>query len=355
MGASSRKFQQLATGLDLTTPSLYQVSQRTGSIGTISIAGTVWSGTHDVECSYAGGSFTTVAAAASGSFTGALTSQPAGSGQLVCREVDAPNVMAIVDTVGIGDLFPIMGQSNAVGQAVKNYQYSDRANTVEGYAPFAAIYGGDYQWHLLADPVGYQTGWVDSVNSNVGAGNFGSSIWPLVASSFLASQNVPVAFIPCAKDSTAISSWLPGASHTDRSTLYGACVFRAQQVTSAVKGVLWWQGETDAVNGTSAATYETNLKAVADAFNADLGGAVLVPVLLQQGSGMTNTNRNAINTGISNAHTNDSTHVMAPADFTNLYADDTFHLKVDGNVFAAANGGATISMWAALQAAFSYP
>jgi carbohydrate esterase-like sialic acid-specific acetylesterase len=294
--------------------------------------------------------------AASGSWTGSLTSQPQGVGDVVCREVDATQNSFTIHPVGVGDRFVIAGQSNAVGQASVNYFYT--SGTILGMSPFAAIFGGNYAHLQLVDPVGFQTGWVDAVNDNSGIGNFGGSIWPLVATSYITSTGLPIEMIPCAKDSSSISQWLPAADHQDRTTLYGACNYRVQQSGGVVKGWLWWQGESDAVAGTSSATYESNLKTIADAAFSDTGG-VLVPTLLQTASGYSSSAQNTINTAINNAHANDSAHVAVPADFSNLYADDPFHLKSSYNITAAATGAsfgsATVPMWTAIKNAFSFP
>lgn len=358
--ASQARATSFVDRTNVTSPKPFQIFQRSGTTCTVLVSGSVLDGanTHTIEANVDGGSFTTITSNTSTTYSGNLTSVAQGVHLIRIRYQDSTQNYIDVPTVGCGDLFVIAGQSNAVGQTNTNWVYLSNGRG-DGLSPFASAFGGDYAWHLLNDGVGSLgcSGWVDTVNNNCGSA-FGS-IWPIIATSFIASTNVPIGFVNAAIDSSTISQWIPGSSHTDRTTAYGAAVFRGQRVSATWKGVLWWQGEGDALAGTAGATYTANLETVADAFFTDLGGAVLVPVRIQQGADWTTANMNVINTAITNAHNADSAHIASPADFSNLYADDGAHLKTDGNVLAAANGGgkppATVTLWSAIKTQFSYP
>ena len=55
------------------------------------------------------------------------------------------------------------------------------------------MFGNDYRWHELHDPVDSAEGQVDTVSRDLGAGG---SVWPDVATELLAAEGVPVAFVP---------------------------------------------------------------------------------------------------------------------------------------------------------------
>jgi hypothetical protein len=314
----------------VTSPAQYQVFQRSGTTGTITISGDVGSGTHDIEARWNGGAWTTIDSAASGTYSGSLSGVSQGSGTLEVRRVGEPEGAIVVNHVGVGDVFLVMGQSNATGQAAKAQFVTPRASS-----DYASNFGNDYVWRKLNDRVDDATGQVDSVSSDSGSLGAGS-VWPLVATGYIADHSgVPVAFVPCAKGSTSVTDWQPGVSHTDRTTLYGSCVYRAQQVGGA-RMALWWQGETDALAGMAQGTYAGHLNTIADALQADLG-IKLMPAKLQAHSGSSSVNIAAINAAIAAGGTN----IVTGPDLTTLYADDPFHLTSDGNIVAAA------SLWSA--------
>ena len=113
----------------------------------------------------------------------------------------------------------------------------------------AALFGNDDRWAELLDPVDRAAGQVDRVSADPGAGG---SVWPLVATELMATEGVPVAFVPCAKIGTNIRRWTEDAAAPHaRSTLYGSMLRRVRAVGGRVRAVLFWQGEVDARAGTS--------------------------------------------------------------------------------------------------------
>jgi carbohydrate esterase-like sialic acid-specific acetylesterase len=167
--------------------------------------------------------------------------------------------------IGFDNVFVIAGQSNASGRG-KALQSS--TNT-EAY-----LFGNDYQWKALRDPVDSIIKQVDSV-SNEGS-EAGGSVWPLVASRYPGQ----IAFVPTALGGTRIEEWLPGSDHEDRNTLYGSMIYRARRA-GKIRAVLWWLGETDAVLGTPKDAYLAHLNMIANAVKEDLG-VPLIPAKLQR-------------------------------------------------------------------------
>lgn len=303
----------------------------------ITIAGTIpYQGAYDVEARWNGGAWTDIDTGAVGSFSGTLSAQAEGQGTLEVRVKDYPAQIASAAHVGVGDVFVIAGQSNASGRGTNNQSYSHA--TLK-----AGLLGNDYVWGEMIDPTDDNTGQVDGVSSDsIAAG----SVWPLIATSIMADQGVPVAFIPCAKGGAGIASWQPGVNHSDRTTLYGSMNYRITQCGGAL-AVLWWGGETDALASMAEATFNSSLDSFADAVNVDQSIPTIV-CKLQNSSGIPDVDEAAINSAINTAW-GDNTNVVQGPDLSDMASDDSFHLQSDAKLAEAA-----ARWWAAIQAAL-YP
>jgi hypothetical protein len=161
----------------------------------------------------------------------------------------------------------IAGQSNASGRSPYRFSYS--SPTLR-----AAMFGNDYRWQELKDPVDSPVGQVDAVSKD---NRPGGSVWPEVASALLVRAGVPVAFVPCARISTSIALWQPGLKlRPSGPTLYQSMARRIAAVGGRVRAVLWWQGERDARFLTPPQVYEASLRSLADAVWRDFGARMVV-------------------------------------------------------------------------------
>ena len=250
----------ITNAVAVTNVSEYQVFQRDGSDqADIAISGTYTGTPTAIEASFNGGAYATIDAAPSGgTFSGTLSAQSVGQGGLDVRFTNDTGVTDSTANVGIGDIFIVSGQSNASGRGTTLNSYSHA--TLK-----AGLFGNDDNWKELADAVDSNSGQVDSVSSDSASG----SPWPLIATQILADQGVPVAFVPTPKGGTRTSQWQPNNS---ASTLYGSMKRRINAVGGDVAGVLWFQGESDSANGTTAATHQTELEAIVDDINTDFPG-----------------------------------------------------------------------------------
>lgn len=240
------------------SPAAYQVFQRNESgVGTITIRGRVenFPLPYNIEAQW-DGEWVGVATSTTQDFQGWLPDAAAGQHTLEVRLTESPDTVTTVDYVGIGDVFALGGQSNAVGQGRSNQIYSNA--TLK-----AGLYTLGGVWKELKDPVSVGAGADPLYEVNPATG----SMWPLVATDLLAARNVPIAFIPCASNGQGAYSWQPvilGGIY-DPNTLLGACVNRIQWVGGAA-GVLWVGGEENVKLRTSARTYADSMEAVAAAF-----------------------------------------------------------------------------------------
>ncbi len=327
-----------ATGaISLTSPSEFQVFQRSGTTGTIAVAGTNHdAGTHDIEASWNGGGYVTIGTGivSGGTFSGNLTAQLQGQGACTVRFVDTPSTFLEALNVGIGDLFVVYGQSNAAGQstiALTAFASFPTSETLR-----AGLFRNNYTWREASDPVD-DLPFTDN-SSNPGNGGGTGSVWPLVVSQFMGNLGVPIGLIINATGGSQITDFLPGADHFDRTTLYGSMAHRAV-VCGGVKAVLWWQGESD--NGTPTATYEASFVTLAQAIVNDLGCKIM-PAILQDGTSFILPNTAIIHQIATNPN------VLAGPDLRSILSG--LHLLTAGEISDGAS-----RWWMALWKAFYEP
>lgn len=324
----------------ITSPEDYRTFQRNGSNqANIAITGTYTGSPSAIEASWNGGAYTTIdAAPTGGSFSGTLSNQAAGQGTLTVRFKNDTTISHSHVYVGIGDIFVIAGQSNASGRATNNQVYSHA--TLK-----ATLLQNSDTWGDLIDPTDHPFGETVHTASDI-VGVPKGSIWPPLATSVMANNSLPVAFIPCALGGSSITAWQPGANHQDRTTLYGNMVYRTN-LAGGCRAVLWWQGETDAAADMSTATYQTNLQAIADALNTDLPGVTFLPAKLQAGQLYDGTQQGRIVTAVDNVW--DTGNIGTGPDLSGLTTDAADHFTLD-----ASNATVATAWWNAIKTQFGW-
>ena len=91
---------------------------------------------------------------------------------------------------------------------------------------------------------------------------------------------IPIGLIPCAVGGTSMDQWSPARVKLGSKSLYGAMLRRFRAVGARVKGVLWYQGESDASPGLPD-TYATKFSHFVRALRRDFDQGDL-PVLCVQ-------------------------------------------------------------------------
>jgi len=314
-------------GLSLSSPSTYRVFQRNGSNqANIVIAGTYTGQNQTVEARWGDGTWETVASPTDGVFSGSIL-RGTGQGTLSVRmggtQVDVPYV-------GIGDIFGIWGQSNGSGRGTNNQSYSHASLK-------AAMLGNDNTWKELTDPTDIATNQVDSISYD-GPFDAAGSVWPLVATAYMASKGFPVAFVPCCRGGNGNVRWQPPVDHFDRNTLYGSALYRTSTLAGGCKAVLYWAGEPGV---DAAASDYGQYKPIAVAVAADLG----VPVMrckLQYCTGGTLAEANGVAAAVQYIWDNPvEFNAVTGPDFSDIISDDGFHLITDPKIQLAASRWAT--------------
>lgn len=246
--------------ISITRPRSPEIVQRTdGSGGDITFTGTYTaaaSGPTAIEArvvwdnpSHTGNWTVIDSSPTGGEYSGTLSGQPVGSGQVEVRWANDTGVTATATSVGIGRVFVTGGQSNMQGRA-------DNQQTLTNPGSQLALMfrEDDTSWLPLADPT----------NSDAVYG----TLIPHVATQMLSEDpDCPIGFITACDGGTSILispfEWrIPdGASYVDLL----ASVTLADP--PAIEGVLWLQGEAEAYFDYSTDAYYAAVSTVLNAFH----------------------------------------------------------------------------------------
>jgi hypothetical protein len=237
-------------GLTISTPAAFEVHQRSGTTGSIQISGSVTGSTEDIEASFNGGAYVTIATAvAPGTFNGTLTGQAQGQGTLTVRKKVTIAESATVLNVGIGDVFAVGGDSISDGRGTNPQAYT------HGSLKAARFVSG---------------AWSELTETGGGTG----SHWPILATRILADQGVPVAFIRTGVGSTDVSG--SNNQWAKPNSAYSGMTTAATNSTAAsVRGVLMHLGPNAVVNASTItkATYNSAIDTLASNLGTDIAGA----------------------------------------------------------------------------------
>lgn len=157
-----------------------------------------------------------------------------------------------VAPIGVGEVFIAAGQSNSANHGSPPQRPQDER--VSAWDSSRALDDG---WRRAADPQPVATG-------------SGGSPWPAMGDALAEALDLPIGLVSVGWGGTTVAQWLPEGQLYPRlrqamAGLGGAGGFRA---------VLWHQGESDAVGGTSTAAYAAALTRIISQSREDAGGAV---------------------------------------------------------------------------------
>lgn len=92
-----------------------------------------------------------------------------------------------------------------------------------------------------------------------------------------------IGLLPCALGSTSMADWSPATRDQGDRSLYGNMIQRIKMVGGRIKGVLWYQGESDAGNATTINAYPSAFLELVDSIRRDTGIPDLPFVYVQIG------------------------------------------------------------------------
>ncbi len=161
------------------------------------------------------------------------------------------SVAQTVSQAGVGEVFAIAGQSNSANHGgTRLTPESDRVVAMDATG----------FWQPAADPQPIATG-------------DGGSPWPAFGDRMVEALDVPVGIVSVGWGGTSVGQWLPGAAGPD---VNGPLYNRLQRVLErlgpdGVRAVLWHQGESDSLLGTSREAYAATLREVIAHSREDAG------------------------------------------------------------------------------------
>lgn len=274
----------------------YRVFQRNlaNNQAIITLSGTYTGTPTAIEYRLGTGIWSTLASAtiSGGTWSGTATLSMSG-GPLQVRFANNTAITGQVVGVSVGDIWICGGQSNM----------TNPGNTANAYVPSNGLTASKFTHDFaLNNPSG---SWAELTDPYDAQGSGQGSVIALLATYYLAA-GIPVAFVPCAIGSTAISVWQKGGNG-----YYDNMLARYNAIGGAARGLLFWQGEGDAAIGTSQSTYESLLNSMVNSWYADTGLKTVVFRIHEGGPG-TQAQHDAIREAQTLVGTNNPYAVLGP-------------------------------------------
>jgi len=153
-----------------------------------------------------------------------------------------------IDQVGVGEVFLTAGQSNSA-----NHGYP-RQQTTSGNVMSLGLKG----WQIANDPQPIATG-------------EGGTPWPLLGDQLSKKLARPIGFASVGWGGTAVHQWEPSI----KDSLYSRLQTILKQLQpNGLKAILWHQGESDTLAGTSADDYVNGMEKIIRQSEIDFGKSV---------------------------------------------------------------------------------
>ncbi len=268
----------------------YRVYQRSAD-GTASIEfGGVCSADGKIEARLRGGRRTVpgfdwreVGAAVDGAFTAVLAEVPTGGEYTVeVRRRDRFGNIAAhteVANVLVGDLWILAGQSNMEG-------VGDLDGVTES-SPLVHCFTMAHRWEIAREPLHWLVDSPDPVHSHHWLRDLdeagrrkkraevrrhrrkGAGLGLPFAVELVRRTGVPIGLIASAHGGTSMTQWDPTRRDDGGSSLYGSMFKQVKNAGGAVKGVLWYQGESDALDPAAVPLFEERFEKLVAAFRRD--------------------------------------------------------------------------------------
>ena len=184
------------------------------------------------------------------------------------------NTLSITD-VYVGDLWILAGQSNMEG-------YGDLTDVTPANDKVQLL-GMDDRWSTAEEPLHWLVDSPDPVHSQnpkdraARSAAFhktrtkGAGLGLPFADALERATNVPIGLIATAHGGTSMEQWSPAKKDKGGDSLYGSMLRSVKLAGGKAKGLLWYQGESDAMNPDAAKVYAQTFGDFIAAVRDDLG------------------------------------------------------------------------------------
>lgn len=178
-----------------------------------------------------------------------------GPYRIELRAAGSADVQSVSDVL-VGDLWILAGQSNMQGvgnlvdveqphDLVHSFDMADRWIVAEEPLHVLGSASDRVHWPLNAQKVAERLEG-DRLRKSIAARVKGAGLGLPFAVEMVRRTGVPVGLVPCAHGGTSMDQWDPALKSKGGDSLYGSMFRRFEAAGSKVKGVLWYQGESDA-------------------------------------------------------------------------------------------------------------
>ena len=233
-------------------------------------------------------------------WNGELAGIPTGGPyRLEVRIAGVDGSVLSVSNLLVGDLWVLAGQSNMEGHG--------ELVDVQAPLPMARSFDMADHWRQAEEPLHTTVSAADPVHWPLNAQNQperltgqaletyiagrkkGAGLGLPFAAELVARTGVPIGLIPCAHEGTSMDQWNPAWKDREGESLYGSMFRRVQAAGGRVRGVLWYQGESDA-NPKGDPPFLQRFEAFVKAVRADLNQQDLPFYYVQIGRHIDNSN-----------------------------------------------------------------
>ncbi len=215
-----------------------------------------------------------------GKYVGEISLDAGGPYRVAVRTVDEAGVVleeASVSGVLAGDLWVLAGQSNM--QGVGNLD-----ENIAKPHPQVNLLRMNHEWTMAREPINVLPESPDAVHGTYATeadrikaikdsyrGSKGAGLGLGFARAMVEATGRPVGLIAVAHGGTSMEQWNPNKKGDGGNSLYGSMLAQVAAAGGKVRGVLWYQGESDA-NPNDAPTYGDRFKTLISEMRADFGG-----------------------------------------------------------------------------------
>ena len=232
-------------------------------------------------------------------WAGDLRGLPTGGPYRLELRLQDSDLIASVSRILVGDLWVLAGQSNMEGHG----------DLVDVQQPWPLVRSFDLADHWLiaeeplhtlvnaADPVHWPLNdektperWTgEKLERYLSNRRKGAGLGLPFAVEMLKRTGIPIGLIPCAHGGTSMDQWDPALKDQGGESLYGSMLRRFRAVGGSVRGVLWYQGESDA-NPQAAAAFRLKFENFVTAVRTDFKQPELPFYYVQIGRHVSGTN-----------------------------------------------------------------
>ena len=189
-------------------------------------------------------------------WTGDMKGVPTGGPYRLEVRLQGSPIIYPVDNLFVGDLWILAGQSNMEGHGdlvdvqqpipqVHSFDMADKWVVAE--EPLHTLVSATDRVHWRLNENNEPERWTgDKLDKYITQRKKGAGLGLPFAEEMYRRTGVPIGLIPCAHGGTSMDQWSPALKDREGDSLYGAMFRRFKAVGGNVKGVLWYQGESDA-------------------------------------------------------------------------------------------------------------